>query len=83
MSEKYKSFSDLPYILDAATLAEVFGVSRTHIYKMMHSRGFPLLKVGKRLLVSKEDLKEWMDEKVRTQNEEDHHGIILNRWRYG
>ena len=39
---------------------KVLGVSRPTIYKLVHRAGFPVVRVGNRLLVSTEGLREWV-----------------------
>ena len=39
---------------------KALGVSRPTIYKLVHRAGFPEVRVGNRLLVSTEGLREWV-----------------------
>ena len=39
---------------------KLLGVSRPTIYKLVHRAGFPVVRVGNRLLVSTEGLREWV-----------------------
>ena len=57
----FKSFEDLPITLGAEDVAAVLGVSRANAYIIMHSKGFPKMQIGKRVLVTKDNLKAWMD----------------------
>ena len=57
----YKSYDDLPLFLNAATLAKVLGVSPSSAYELMHEPDFPTLKVGSRMVVSKEQFVEWVN----------------------
>ena len=50
----YKSYDDLPLFLDADTVAKVLGVAISSAYELMHDPGFPIMKVGSRLVVPKE-----------------------------
>ena len=49
----YKSYDDLPLFLNAATVAKVLGVSPSSGYELMHEPGFPVLCVGRRMVVPK------------------------------
>ena len=40
--------------------AQVLGVSRCTVYKLIHRADFPALKVGNRQLISREGLAEWV-----------------------
>ena len=53
----YKSYDDLPLFLNAETVAKVLGVSISSAYELMHEPGFPVLKVGSRLVVPRACLK--------------------------
>ena len=57
----YTKFDELPITLSAEDVAQVLGISRSHTYALMRSKGFPTLIIGKRMTVPKDKLKEWMD----------------------
>ena len=52
----------MPYTLNAQQMAEILNISKNMAYTLMHSEGFPTIHVGKRLLVQKNKLLQWMDE---------------------
>ena len=56
----YKSYDDLPLFLNAETVAKVLGVSISSAYELMHDPGFPILKVGIRMVVPKEKFITWV-----------------------
>ena len=49
----YKSYDDLPLFLNSATVAKVLGVSTSSGYELMHEPGFPVLRIGNRIVVPK------------------------------
>lgn len=55
------SWDELGLFLDVMQVAQVLGISRAASYQLFHSSGFPVIFVGKRMLVSKEALKEWIN----------------------
>ena len=57
----YKNYDELPLFLNAKILAEVLSIAPSSAYELMHEKGFPVLKVGNRLLVEKSKFKEWME----------------------
>ena len=57
----YKNYDELPLFLNAKILAEVLGIAPSSAYELMHEKGFPVLKVGNRLLVEKSKFKEWVE----------------------
>ena len=61
--ENYKSYDELPLMLDAKILKEVLGISLTSTYALMHEKDFPSVKIGNRIVVSKEKFIEWIDKK--------------------
>ena len=48
--------------LNAAMVAKVLGVSPSSGYELMHEPGFPVLKVGSRMVVPKEKFMEWVEQ---------------------
>lgn len=60
----YKSFDDLPLFLNAETAAALLGISISSMYELMHEKGFPVLKIGSRLVVPKEKLRTWVEQNV-------------------
>lgn len=59
---EYKSYDDLPLFLNAVMVAKVLGVSPSSGYELMHEPGFPVLKVGSRMVVPKEKFMEWVEQ---------------------
>lgn len=58
----YKSYDELPLFLNAATVAKVLGISSSSGYELMHEPGFPVLRVGSRMVVPKEKFVEWVSQ---------------------
>ena len=56
-----KSYDELPIFINADLLAELFGVSRASAYELMRERNFPSFRIGKRILVSRENLIAWVE----------------------
>lgn len=67
MKATFTSLEQLPLTLNADQLAQVLGISRTNAYCLMHTRGFPTLKIGKRMMVPKDKLMDWMEKEVSTR----------------
>lgn len=57
---EYKSYDDLPLFLNADTVAKVLGVSISSAYELMHQPDFPVVRVGNRMVVSKEQFMAWV-----------------------
>lgn len=62
--ERYNSFDQLPLTINAEQLAAVLGVSRAHAYNLMRSAGFPTIHIGKRMVVHRDKLIQWMNEQA-------------------
>ena len=56
-----KNYDELPMFINADLLAELFGVSRASAYELMRERTFPSFRIGKRILVSRENLIAWVE----------------------
>ncbi len=65
MNSSVSSFNDLPLVLNASQLAGVLNISRANAYNLLHREDFPTLRIGKRMLVSRDRLARWMDEQAR------------------
>ena len=61
INSQYKSYDDLPLCLNAKTVAEVLGIAQSSAYELMHSKDFPTVKVGSRMVVPKERFIEWVN----------------------
>ena len=56
----YKNYDELPLTLNVVQVAAVLGISRAGAYELVHSEGFPTLKIGSRIVVPKDKLREWI-----------------------
>ena len=61
--ETYRSFDDLPLMLSVPAVASVLGISRAGAYELVKEKGFPSLTIGSRILVPRDKLIAWIDEK--------------------
>ena len=58
----YMSYDELPLFLNAEMVAQTLGISSAGAYELMHSVGFPVLRIGSRLVVPKEKFQYWVEE---------------------
>ena len=66
--KRSKSVTDpaqLPMALNAKQVAAVLGISRAGAYNLMRSEGFPTLFIGKRMVVPKDRLMDWMNTQIK------------------
>lgn len=71
MKQIFTDFDQLPIMLNADQLAQVLGISRAGAYQLMHAKDFPTIRIGKRMVVPKEMLSKWLDEKLKSKEAED------------
>lgn len=67
MKSKFTSLDQLPLSLNADQVADVLGISRANAYQLMHQYGFPTLQIGKRMVVPKDKLIQWMDKNAKVK----------------
>ena len=65
MANKYNSYDELPLSLRADDVASVLGISRANAYTLMHSKEFPTIFIGKRMLVPKDKFLAWIEEQTQ------------------
>lgn len=58
----YKHYDDLPLFLNSEIVAKVLGIAPSSAYELMHEAGFPVLKIGSRMVVPKEQFIQWVNE---------------------
>ena len=57
----YKTYDDLPLMLSVPDIAKVLGISRAGAYDLVHSREFPSMKIGNRIIVPKDKFLRWIE----------------------
>ena len=55
------NYENLPAVLNANQPAAALGISRAGAYQLLNTGTFPTLRIGKRLLVPKDKLIEWIE----------------------
>lgn len=56
----FTSFDQLPLVLNAEQLAAALQISRAGAYNLMHAKGFPTIRIGKRMVVPKDAFLKWL-----------------------
>ena len=59
---KFKNYSELPLFLNAEMVSQLLGVSPSSGYELMHDPGFPILRIGNRMVVPKEKFIQWVEQ---------------------
>ena len=57
---KYKNFDELPMVLNAKVVSEVLGLSIAGTYDLMRQKDFPAKRIGKRVIVPRDEFLEWL-----------------------
>lgn len=53
---------------DMKTLQEAIPIGKNNLYNLVHSEGFPRITVGKRIIIPKKALEEWLDKTALLQS---------------
>ena len=61
----YRSYDELPLFLSSETLSELLGISLSSCYALMHEKDFPVIRIGKRMVVEKSRFIEWVEKQHR------------------
>lgn len=61
---EFKSYDELPLFLNAKTVAQVLGISAAGTHELLHREGFPVVKIGSRMVVPKEQFLSWVEKQV-------------------
>lgn len=56
----YKNYDELPLVLNAKEVAKVLGLSRAGTYELMRQKDFPAKRIGKRIIVTRDEFLEWL-----------------------
>lgn len=54
------SYDELPLLLNVKQLTDLLGVSESSVYELIQEDDFPSLRIGKRIVVPKEELRKWI-----------------------
>ena len=58
----YQNYEELPLFLNSETVAKTLGVSPSSAYELMHEPDFPVLRIGNRMVLPKEQFIQWVTE---------------------
>lgn len=64
MNKMVKSIEDLPAMLSIPQVASALNISRTSAYELAHRKNFPAILIGSRIIVPKDRLVAWIDNKL-------------------
>jgi excisionase family DNA binding protein len=58
--ETFKVLEEMPLMLDCPALSKALNISKTYAYYLMHREDFPSIKLGRRHLINKDSLINWL-----------------------
>ena len=61
---KYVTYDQLPLMLNAEDVQSVMNISRAGAYQLMHREDFPVIMIGKRMVVPRDKFLAWVEENV-------------------
>ena len=60
-NKTYLNAQELPFTLSVEEMAAFLGISRVAAYNLSHSKGFPSKRIGRRILIPRDDFLAWLD----------------------
>jgi hypothetical protein len=61
----FTSKEQLPIMLNVNHVALILDVSTKHAYNLLHSKGFPTIILGKRMMVDKDVFFTWLESRTQ------------------
>lgn len=62
----YNNFEDIPVVMSVPQASEILGISTVSLYKLIQKdKTFPVIVMGRRKSVPKEQLKQWIENNCR------------------
>ena len=58
---KWNDYDALPLNLDVTDIQHIMGISRASAYELVHTPGFPAVRSGRLIKVSKRAFFDWLD----------------------
>ena len=63
-----KAVEDLPAVLRMKDVQDFLGLSKPKTYELAHTKGFPVVRIGRVLRVPKDFFLHWLEQQSRDQN---------------
>ena len=62
-----KTYEELPLFLSVAIVSDLLGISPSSCYELMRTRDFPMLRIGNRIVIPRDDLRGWVTDHVKNK----------------
>ena len=63
-TQTFKDLEELPAMLTVAVVRGLFGIGQRQAYELVHTEGFPTLKIGTTIRIPKHLLDKWIKENL-------------------
>ena len=61
LTAERQSLDSLPDFFSVDAFAQVIGLSRASAYRLAAQPGFPCLRIGRRIILSRDHIRRWVD----------------------
>ena len=61
VATKQQTLDSLPDFFSVDAFAQVIGISRASAYRLAGQPGFPCLRIGRRIILSRDHVRRWVD----------------------
>lgn len=68
MKSTYTIIEDLPLTLNAREAAQVLRISKSKVYELAQSESFPAIRIGKRVVIPRDKLIQWMNNQAEVSD---------------
>ena len=68
MKSTYTNIEDLPLTLNAREAAAVLRISKSKVYELAQSDSFPAIRIGKRVVIPRDKLIQWMSNQAEVSD---------------
>ena len=65
MQTYYKSMDELPAMLSVMDIKKLFDIGKKQAYELVHTEGFPAVKIGASIKIPKHMLIQWLEDGVK------------------
>ena len=66
---KYRSFNELPLMLNVQDVSDVLGIGLAHAYEVVRRKDFPSITLGSRIIIPRDKLMEWLERQTADKTE--------------
>lgn len=70
-NKKFKTYDDLPDILTIEDIKNYLRIGKVNTYKLVKSKGFPILNIGKKIKIPKVKFFQWLNNNLSIGGKKD------------